>query len=389
MTAPDLSANEKQLFRLFDIWRVICAFVVALSHAQAMGLMDWPGSLGQAAHHAVIVFFVISGYSVSHSARLKVSTQAFLAQRFSRLWATTVPVLLVALAIGLVARSQAWNALDDWTINKWYLHLPFNALFLGQFGPWAMSPFGLVPYWSLAYEAWYYLFFAVLMLDGSRPWHRAALAVMLIALAPRMILLLPCWLAGVALHRWSLNHSARRPPTARPGITPLVFCMLCLGLYLIALVPPLHVASDLSAQWSDQLKQWGELHLPAPWAGLSNLGYSKWFLGDWMLALLFGLVVAATSARLTISASSLPVVERAWRTLANLSFGVYLLHYPVLKILQFAGLGELPAGPRAAGLVLALGAILGFSQLCETTRPWWRRQLIRQMSRSPSPSIKL
>ncbi len=385
MTAPDLSADEKRLFRLFDIWRVICAFVVALSHAQAMELLDWPGPLGQAAHHAVIVFFVISGYSVSYSSRSKTSTQSFLAQRFSRLWATTVPVLLLALVIGLAARSQGWDALDDWTINKWYLHLPFNALFLGQFGPWAMSPFGLVPYWSLAYEAWYYLFFAALMLDGSRPWHRGALALMLIALAPRMILLLPCWLAGVALHRWTLTRSPPAPSTARLVITPLVFCALCLGLYIVALAPLLHFTSDISAQWAEQLKHWGEARLTAPWTGLSNLGYSKWFVGDWILALIFSLTIAAAIVRLNISASSSSRVEQGWRTLANLSFGVYLLHYPALKILQFAGLGELPAGPRAAGLLLALAAILGFSQLCEFTRPWWRRQLSRPLSPSVKP----
>jgi len=74
---------------------------------------------------------------------------------------------------------------------------PGNVAFLSQSGA-AYGPVWNPPYWSLCYEVWYYaLFGAAVYLPPAR---RMLWLVLLAAIAgPRILLLLPVWLAGVWL----------------------------------------------------------------------------------------------------------------------------------------------------------------------------------------------
>ena len=55
--------------------------------------------------------------------------------------------------------------------------------------------------WSLNYEAWYYLILAVWLSTSGRFRYLFA-AVTCLAAGPKIVTMLPIWLAGVWLYRW-------------------------------------------------------------------------------------------------------------------------------------------------------------------------------------------
>ncbi|HJY52187.1 MAG TPA: hypothetical protein VJ349_26610, partial [Stellaceae bacterium] len=76
-----------------------------------------------------------------------------------------------------------------------------SAVFLGESWTIRVLPGFNVPYWSLNYEAWYYVLFAAAIFLRGRPRIAALIAAALLA-GPRILSLLPVWLMGVAAWRW-------------------------------------------------------------------------------------------------------------------------------------------------------------------------------------------
>jgi peptidoglycan/LPS O-acetylase OafA/YrhL len=69
--------------------------------------------------------------------------------------------------------------------------------------------FSNVPYWSLCYEFWYYVLFAVLTFTRGRKRLLWCCAVALL-IGPKILLLAPVWATGVLLQRWTaLQHVGR------------------------------------------------------------------------------------------------------------------------------------------------------------------------------------
>ena len=153
----------------FEIVRFTAALVVLLSHAWPIFFpaspLPWPG------HDAVVVFFVLSGYVISHASETKDTTLwRYVLSRTSRILCVTIPALLlgavVAVYVGTPAADIAIPSL-------------LNAVFLGQSWTLNVGPPENAPYWSLCYEVWYYAIFgAAFYLTGSRRWdrHRCRLA---------------------------------------------------------------------------------------------------------------------------------------------------------------------------------------------------------------------
>ena len=184
-----------------------------------------PAALG-IGHHAVIVFFVLSGYLVGGSAVRGIregrwSWRVYLTQRLTRLWMVLIPALLIGLCLDAsgsrlfgpgslygapagqsVIQHSVVERLDAWTLVK-------NATFVQTIlGPELGSNVAL---WSLANEFWYYIAFPLLALmiwPRSGGFSRPALArvVLLLATAgvlgfvgPSIAVYFSIWLLGAAI----------------------------------------------------------------------------------------------------------------------------------------------------------------------------------------------
>ncbi len=197
------------VFHFLDLWRVIAATLVLALHFQQRGFFpqEMP-DLYRLAHLGVVIFFVISGYSVKHSAEQRGHQPGpFLIARLSRLYSVVVPTLLLALVLDLLGGVENVALYPTWQYSKWWLHLGFNLMFLGETWGFNLTPFSVIPYWSLAYEFWFYMLLAGTMLRPGAFRTFVVIGVLLI-MGPRVWMLLPCWLLGV--WAYSITHKAKQ-----------------------------------------------------------------------------------------------------------------------------------------------------------------------------------
>jgi peptidoglycan/LPS O-acetylase OafA/YrhL len=179
-----------------------------------------------------------------------------------------------------------------------------------QSGPLAASPGSNAPFWSLAYEVWYYILFGLwLFVPGQR---RRALLLFLgaVVAGPKILLLLPVWLFGAVSHRFTLRHP--------PGFG------IAFSLFVISIVFLATIISGHS----------GFLGYQANWQAKPPLYFSSGYLFDYAVGLLVAVHIFAVD-RLMVYWRCEQVAEPVnclTRYLADRSFSPYCFHMPLLYL---------------------------------------------------------
>jgi len=333
-----------------DAIRGLAALVVFLAHARNM-FFGSPGSAASTSeratataalgigHHAVIVFFVLSGYLVGSSVARAVSAgrwsaRGYATQRLSRLWT----VLLPALVIGAVLDLSGMRLFGHGTLYfappgqavilvpvpqmSGMLTLALNAVFLQTI---AAPTFGTnVALWSLANEFWYYVAFpltVVALLPGTRMPVRiaviVALAVVGLLVGASIAAYFTIWLFGVGL------SFAPRPEVRAP--------LLWIGTAAFALL---------------STSAFVRTHPLPP------------FAADVWLGVACSLLVY--TCLLERRRSSGGLYARASHGLSSISYTLYLVHLPALVFINAAVLGQWHPWPKdVAHLAGFVGVVAG------------------------------
>jgi peptidoglycan/LPS O-acetylase OafA/YrhL len=354
-------------------------------------------------HIAVLLFFLLSGYVIGLANPVPLATAAarwhYLRKRLVRLY----PLYVVALAAaGLVAVAHH----DPMSIREWVGRL----VFLQGFG--VAVPDYNHPLWSLPYEIGYYLLF---MLVSARAWPAGWVAVgsvvlgvlgTLLQVQPLALVSLAYgaafWFAGLMLSRLP-----RRPGPPRYG-TMLAWLLLLLAYqrlnplgkalhvlsqyfdektivfferpinftdlaHLLLGVPLLACFGNRTAPWLPWLER---LAFAAPGAYLLAAGLAgRLDLFMWLPAGAYAGAGAAYLLRCSWAAVAAKVV-RGLQPLGSISYGVYVIHYPLLGLLN-----ELPVfGSRVASWSVRLAGyfavVLAVSWLLERRlQPWLKQRL--------------
>lgn len=334
-----------------DLVRFGAASIVVLSHLWTLSVpghpLPWPG------HAAVVIFFVLSGYVISHAARPELGLRGYLHHRFARIY----PVVLCAALLTIVLAVAGVPALQyAGTRGTDALDVALNVTFLAQTWANVALPYN-GPFWSLNYEVWYYILFGIWCYHPSR---LLLLCAALLA-GPKILLLLPVWLLGVWLQR-------TMPMLGRRTAWCLFLLTLAVGLVFI---------------WADAGARIREV-MRALWPNVMELTRgSNQFAGD----LLLGLVVALNFlAAGSLGMDWLLKCERAIRYLSSFTFSMYVFHMP-LAVLIWNGLG-VHSGPLFA--VLLLVGVVGMGELTERRTGWYRTLLaplfVRKPLRTPYPA---
>jgi peptidoglycan/LPS O-acetylase OafA/YrhL len=353
-----------------DCWRIICALVVVFSHQLALHLLPGQSAVvSRLAHLSVVVFFVISGFSVASSAKRYQSPTKFLAARWSRLISVAFPMVVLALVIDLASGATSKDIYPVWQYSKWYLHVAMSWSFLGEFWPFLYRPFSIIPYWSLAYEFWYYCLFAVWIAPKGFA-RTACLIAVLFIMGPRIWMLLPCWLLGVFVFQ-VLAKRETLPFKQRSGYTMLVSSSLFLAFLTIYLSSGIdHKIGLLTTNWCETVEQ----ATPPPF----RCSYSQWFLADYPIAIAFAAVMFLLDPKK-------PLPENWFgkfiRWFAPLTFGVYLAHY-TLTLSAVSFLGENP--PLIVGLLSGISIVIVatlIGMVFGRTRPFIQRNINRLLDK--------
>ncbi len=343
-----------------DAVRGVAALVVLLGHTVQHRIYTGPWPFSDILQHqAVVVFFVLSGLVIANSVYQRQATLTdYAVARVARIMPVAIFAVLFSLGAWLVGN---WFNLAVIETPRRFLEPSVAAVamplvFLSE-AEWGTGLLWNAPYWSLVHEVWYYAFFGVAFyLSG---WKRLALLAVLIPVAGvRVLILFPVWLCGAALAR----YAPTRPVSEKTAL-------LC----ICAAVAALATAHHFQLQWAPLLDD-----LARPLSG--NLYLARYAITD----TIFGMGVALGFLGLRPLADQraewLDRFEKPIRWLAECSFTIYLIHWPILNLLHGFGVTVGGSMRLLIGLLALIVAFCGqVAKLTEHRRGDVRRWLIGRL----------
>lgn len=335
------TAGLDPAFSLYlDLVRIAAACAVVMAHFGYFRIFDDSqiARVADLGRESVIAFFVLSGFVIAYSAEQRNPTlRDYAVARCARLYSVVLPMLLLAFVLAGFTERLGVQVTGAYQLHKPWLYIPFHLLFLGELWGFVETPPWLLPYWSLNYEAWYYVLFgAVFYLKGRM----RLLGVAVFALmGPRLWLLLPLWMSGVFLYRWQKTHTIPRN-AARVG---WVLTLLLLALWTWY-DPEYDLRMVAQAAW--------------PFSGL-RMGSADRVLADYIVAVL---VLANFACARHAAFSLLPRAKNLIRFLSAHTFTLYLSHSLVICGWQAFVPFERGAPMVLLGLALAVMAVAAVLQ---------------------------
>ena len=314
---------NRPLSLLLDVIRFVAALLVFFHHA-AIGKFGsgLPHHLIATDREPVILFFVLSGFVIAYSAETKDrSPGTYALNRLARLYSVVLPALaLTALLYPLGNWLAPQLYADHWTDpvtlanigRSLGLQLVATGLFVNEIWWWDVWPSVNSPFWSLGYEAVYYLLYALVLWGGRFRWAWAALTAVIAG--PKILLLLPLWLLGVATYHAIKAEKLKRAQ----GYLIAVAAVLAYVLF---------VATGAKAALDRFVLGWD----PDTELMLSN---SVEFLSNYVTGVLFSALLIGLAAVAQDLAVPLYRLQKPIRALAGLTFTLYLFHYPLVYFLR-------------------------------------------------------
>jgi peptidoglycan/LPS O-acetylase OafA/YrhL len=309
-SAPAPAALPESFSVYLDLIRWAAASLVMLYHLRENGFgSHWinahlPGN----GHAYVTIFFVLSGFVISYTNDRKrhLGAREYVTDRATRIYSVAIPVLVLCFLASLAVEPRELRDDYRFSLDHPGLSALVNLLFLGNVWFLGLSPYLDGPYWSLSYEVIYYVAFG-LWVFSRRRW--LWMLVVACVAGPKILLLFPCWLIGVALDRWR----DRWRPTRGQAI----------GIAMAGLATPaLAYALGLFS---------AAKHLSTWLLGSHYSAYSTSvnFTSDYVTAVAFAIHLLGVYWWRPALPAWLAAFAR-WG--ASIAFSLYLFHMPVLQI---------------------------------------------------------
>jgi len=326
---------NKHFSLYLDLARFAAAVLVVLTHYVQQGLFGAHAAVPMFGREAVMLFFVLSGYVIAYTtAEQGLTLRQYAIARSARIYSVAIPIVLLCfLLVALVAGIAELSPAVTYQLHKPYLYLPLHFLFMGELWNLAETPPWLIQYWSLGFEVWYYVLFGVVFyLRGAKRLLLAALV--LVVMGFKLWLLLPVWLAGVALYRYQ-KDLALSVTQGRLGWLATILAMFAYKY----------------AGLDNALRALGIELWPFP---SLRLGDADRYLADYVVCML--VCLNFTFAR-QCDFAGLQAIRIPIRALASHTFTLYLLHGPLIAIWALF----YPYRPGSATDLLLLSALIGLA----------------------------
>jgi peptidoglycan/LPS O-acetylase OafA/YrhL len=314
-----------------DFLRLAAALAVFVGHAHGYLLSSVPKIVASHADEAVAAFFVLSGFVIAFVADQKETRwQDYALARAVRLFSVVPIALLITYCADSIgnAINPDYYAGVRWYNNDYLTALFVNLTFTNELW-FSSTTFGSNhAYWSLGFEAQYYLLFGLLLFLPKR--------LKAVGAASWALLVGPVISAYLAL--WWLGNMGYRLVKSNRGtaISGWLLFGASIGLYL-----------SVKLGFSDVK------------IGIPNTGSLTQMLANWLYFMAVGAAVALNIIGASrILPPTLPLYAKlqpqiAW--LAGRSFSLYLVHEPLLAL----GRAIIPQAQQSdwQGIVWVLGAL--------------------------------
>lgn len=284
-----------------DSLRIYAAFIVLFYHVVDHWFTSFSSiyKLEDLAHSAVIIFFVLSGYLIAFTtSKNNRGGRQYMQARFSRLYSVVLPALFVTAICEVVVGHFSQELFAIYSRSPSWPRYIISGLFINELWFFSSAPQINGPLWSLGYEFWYYIIFGLWFYrkSGYKALFLPLFACLLVG--PKILSLMPIWLMGYFAYKL--------PAPSLKNTYKWILMLIGLGIAISLIffdkgIPfslgskPLYYASQFLSDWSTGL----------------FIGFSIWIMPD------------GTSAIKSIRTDLV-------RKVADLTFAVYLLHYPLL-----------------------------------------------------------
>lgn len=297
-----------------DVLRVCAALFVMLFHIKKLqiGPPEILKLIPDHGHDAVILFFVLSGYVIAATAdrKYKSGFREYILDRASRVYSVAIPALLISMILAFFFQDFL-QAKSEYAVSQVLRDTLINLFFLGQ--SWSLNTWVYYnqPYWSLSYEVMFYIGFGIFTFASGRMRWIGIILIALIA-GPKILLLLPCWVAGVVAYRMRDSLKLRQS-----------------AAFLVAFVVPVMVLLVLNKIGFGTFIRQSMVGLIGDQK--DYLQFSVDFPIDYMTALLCAInLYAARFVRIPY----LTKFKKLASSAAASSFTLYLVHLPIIFVIS-------------------------------------------------------
>jgi peptidoglycan/LPS O-acetylase OafA/YrhL len=322
----------------------------------AVHLSDW-------AHCAVVVFFVLSGYVISYTNAINNRGAAqYAIARLSRLWSVVIPSLVITGILEAIVFFNNEAFYEGYHRGSPFLRYILSASFLNEIWFLSAAPPFNIPLWSLSFEFWYYAAFGAWIYFTNNKKVRITLIVLIALIAgPKIFLLFPLWIFGFVAYR--LNSINIRKQGASSWV--IVFFMLIAVGVLVSYLPDMPFRR-----------------------GLRPLFLASSFISDWIVGLCVGFMLWNLPLKHKSEIGIHTPKFTAFRKIADLTFPIYLLHYPMIIFYKSFIMIE----NKTAFIIMLLAVLTScclMGLLMERYRYWWSDALTTFQNKMKPNSINI
>ncbi len=347
-----------------DVLRFVAAVAVYLNHI-TMDPFIAEGApvsaLGLYGAAAVTVFFVLSGYVIAYVVATRENNlRSYTISRLSRLYSVVAPAIALTLLL------DYWGSAIDPALYATRVVSPEPMTPLGYvssfflinefqiFGFHGVGPGSNGPWWSLSFEAAYYLLAAVLLF--MRPGLAIVLTLVLVAVFGRTIVAMaPLWGLGFLLF-------ANRKVLARK--LPLASVWWVLSVFAILLIP----------YWLPNTPDMN-FGLQFPWA---RAELNRNLAQDYAVAVAVAVHLVASYKMLAGTSTAAPGTMAIIRFLGAMTFPLYAMHRPLTFFLAAINPWENASAYGIAFVTLSIAVFAALATpLCDGLKRLLREQLGR------------
>ena len=335
-----------------DAARLLAAVAVFVSHSKFYtGGLLWQAELVN--QHAVLIFFVLSGFVIAYvTASTERDAASYAVNRLARLYSVVLPALVLTYTLAAIGVAEA-PSVYEMAASVGAAHHARDALasllFLNELWGQHIDPPANNPYWSLGFEAPYYVMFGLVVFVPG--WKGPLLASLCaLAVGPAVIVIFPLWLLGSFCHRFCRQRQIGRG-TARCLLLAAVVLVGCQIIYQTAHGKIADIR-DFPSLDRKRLIDYAQYYLIGGAFALSIVGV--WFAGP---------LVAVPA-----------VVARSIRWLAGATLSLYLFHLPLMRFM--AAMAKFPAGSVPGRALILVGVpiiVLLLAEVTERRKNAWRR----------------
>ena len=333
------------------------AFVVLWGHGQFLMGRGESSFIGSYGHTMVILFFVMSGYIIARTTKDGIpDIQTYLVHRLVRVYIVALPVVLLSFLIFGFYYYFGFDYFLEYENKFNFIHFLKSLFFLNH--TWSSGDYLILndPFWSLCFEFWYYLLFALIFYKNSIFYRLLAIAIFL-SMGPSLWVLFPIWLMGVLL-------VYLKPVNLDKNLLLLgAVVFFCMALAVNGFGVDVYVQSYLST------------HFPQIWI----LGPATKFITDNLVGLAFLISLWFLSSIQVFALR--PKFVKIGSVLAGFSFSLYLMHNLIFMIFDTTlGDDRLSQTEYVLATIVVVGLCYLFSRVTEAHTSKFRRFVLGKLA---------